>query len=123
MTASRGLDEDRDRALSASAGKIDRDCIDAATLEADDIGLHRCGVARCAVTEDNAHQFSSAERCCFNHSGEIFTSMRRCRQRTTLFAFLARDVLMVFRKVERHRECAHSKHFTGHRTKKILAIS
>jgi hypothetical protein len=28
------------------------------------------------VTEDNAHQFSSAERCCFNHSGEIFTSMR-----------------------------------------------
>jgi hypothetical protein len=76
VTASRGLDEDGDRALSASAWKIDRDCIDAATLEADDIGLHRCGVARCAVTEDYAHQLSSATRCCFNHSGEIFTSMR-----------------------------------------------
>jgi hypothetical protein len=76
VTATRGLDEDRNRALSASARQVDRDRIDAAPLEADDVWLHRSCVAGCAVTEDDSHQLSSATCCCFNHSGEIFTSIR-----------------------------------------------
>src|SRR5216684_6675799 len=35
VTASGGFDEDRDRALSASARQVDSDRVDAATLEAD----------------------------------------------------------------------------------------
>jgi hypothetical protein len=55
VTASRGFDEDRDRALSASARQVDSDRFDAATLEADHVRLHRGRVARCAVTEDYTH--------------------------------------------------------------------
>jgi hypothetical protein len=56
VTTTRGFDEDWDRAVSTSARQVDSDRVDAATLEADHVRLHRCRVARCAVTEDYTHQ-------------------------------------------------------------------
>jgi hypothetical protein len=76
VPATRSLDEHRDGPLGASARKIHCNRVDASPLEASHVRLHRGCVARCAVTEDDSHQLSSAMCRCFNHSGEIFTSMR-----------------------------------------------
>jgi len=60
VTAASSLDEDWDRALGLSLGQIDRNRMDAASLEADDVGLHRRSGARRAVTEDDSHQMVDA---------------------------------------------------------------
>src|SRR2546430_3024029 len=55
MSATRRLDKDWHRFLRASARKIDRDGIDSASFETDDVGFHRRSIARCAMTEDDSH--------------------------------------------------------------------
>jgi len=55
MSATRRLDKDRHRFLRACARKIDRDGIDSASFETDDVGFHRRSIARCAMTEDDSH--------------------------------------------------------------------
>src|SRR6266550_6293227 len=55
MSSTRGLDEDRHRARSATARKIDSDRIDSSSFETHDVGFHRrCG-ARCSMSEDDSH--------------------------------------------------------------------
>jgi hypothetical protein len=45
MSATGGLDEDRDRFLRTAARKIHRDGIDSTSFETDDVRFHRRSVA------------------------------------------------------------------------------
>jgi hypothetical protein len=79
MTSTGRLDEDGDRALRASAWKIDCDRVESALLEANDIGLHRRRVARCAMTEHDTHDVyrrSVLKRCVWSSEEDHHENLR-----------------------------------------------